>query len=94
MKNKNFGQKLKELRKISQKTQKEIADILEISPTCYAGYEQGYREPDLETLKKICILFEVDANELIGISEEKDFKINLFQYTQKGNINNFIRGNK
>ena len=81
MKNKNFAEKLKELRNNIQKTQKQIADILEISTTCYAGYEQGYREPDFETLKKICILFDVSADYFLGLEDETGAKVQNINQT-------------
>lgn len=37
----NFANKLRDLRHYNKKTQKEIASKLNISVTCYAGYEQG-----------------------------------------------------
>lgn len=65
----NFGEKLKDLRNFKKLTQKDVANILELSVTCYAGYEQGYREPDFKTLKKICTFFEVSSDYLIGLED-------------------------
>ena len=48
-------------------TQKEVAAVLGVSLTCYAGYEQGYREPDFKMLIKICRFFGVSADYLLGI---------------------------
>ncbi len=71
-----LNKKLKELRKEKGITQKEIASSLKISQTGYAGYEQGYREPDLTTLKKICLYFDVTADYLIGLEDESGAKTN------------------
>lgn len=86
MNTKNFSQKLKNFRNENGKTQKEIAEMLEISATCYAGYEQGYREPDLSTLKKICILFETSADYLIGLEDETGSKIYNNYGIHNGNV--------
>lgn len=67
---KNFGLTLKEIRNEKKLTQKDIAKVLGISTTCYAGYEQGYREPDLKTLKKLCIILDVSADYLLGLEDE------------------------
>ncbi len=67
---KNFNEKLKELRIEKCLNQKEIAKSLGISTTCYAGYEQGYRQPDLKMLTKICLLYGVSADYLLGLSDE------------------------
>ena len=50
--------------------QKEVAKNLGGSATCYAGHEQGYRQPDLKMLTKICILFNVSSDYLLGLNED------------------------
>lgn len=64
-----FAEKLKNLRLEKGLSQKSVALSLGVSPTCYAGYEQGYREPDLTTLKKLCLFFGTSADYLLGITE-------------------------
>lgn len=61
--------RLKELRIERGLKQKDVAEALEISVSCYGGYEQGYREPDLKTLIKICKLFEISSDFLLGLSD-------------------------
>lgn len=62
-------ERLKELRVERGLKQKDVAEALEISVSCYGGYEQGYREPDLKTLIKICKLFETSSDFLLGLSD-------------------------
>ena len=62
-------ERLKELRVERGLKQKDVADALEISVSCYGGYEQGYREPDLKKLIKICKLFETSSDFLLGLSD-------------------------
>lgn len=50
-------------------TQKEVADELGITPSAYANYEQGLREPGLETFKKICEILDVSADYLLGLED-------------------------
>ncbi|MBR1968379.1 MAG: helix-turn-helix transcriptional regulator [Clostridia bacterium] len=64
-----FAEKLKNLRLEKGLSQKSVALSLGVSPTCYAGYEQGYREPDLTTLRKLCLFFGTSADYLLGITE-------------------------
>ena len=68
--NTRFHEKLKELRIENKLSQKDVAKGLNVSPTCYAGYEQNYRQPDLKTLTKICIYFDVSADYLLGLTDE------------------------
>ena len=64
-----ISKRLKELRLEKGLTQKEVAEQLGISSTCYSGYEQGYREPDLKTLIKLCKFFEVSTDYLLGLED-------------------------
>ncbi|WP_438491062.1 helix-turn-helix domain-containing protein [Paenibacillus sp. IHBB 3054] len=66
-----FSSRLFELRKNSHLTQNEISKKLGIARTTYASYEQGNREPDLQTLEKIADYFDVDADFLLGRSDER-----------------------
>ena len=65
-----INNRLKDLRSEKGFTQKEVAEQLKVSTTCYSGYEQGYREPDLKTLIKICKFFEVSSDYLLGLKDE------------------------
>lgn len=62
-----LGKKLKELRGEKRLKQSEVANQLGISVSCYGGYEQGYREPDLKTLIKICKFYDVSSDYLLGL---------------------------
>lgn len=64
-----FSERLREQRAEKQLKQKDVADALGLSVTCYAGYEQGYREPDFATLIKICDYFSISADYFLGIEK-------------------------
>lgn len=66
---KNFGEKLKDLRHAHKLSQQEASSRIGITRSAYANYEQGLREPDLDTLKKICLLYDITADYLLGIDE-------------------------
>ena len=59
-----FGERLRELR--SNRTQVEIAKYLGVTRGTIARYENGYREPDQYTLKKLADFFDVSVDYLIG----------------------------
>ena len=61
-----FGRRLKELRKNSKMTQKELGDAINVTKVSICCYEKGTRVPSLETLIDISNLFKVDLNYLIG----------------------------
>jgi len=61
--------RLKLLRENKKITQAELSTILKISPSTIGMYEQGRREPDSSTLKKIANYFNVSIDYLLGNSE-------------------------
>lgn len=56
---------LKELRRQSGKTAKEVADRLGISRSTYSNYEQGIRQIDLRFIIPLASLFSVGTEEVI-----------------------------
>lgn len=47
-------------------TLKEVSSQLNINLATYAHYEQGIRQPPIELIRKICDLFDITADYLIG----------------------------
>ena len=62
---------LKELRKSKNLTQYELANMLQISQAAIACYENGTREPHIQSLIAYANLFECSVDYLIG--REDDF---------------------
>lgn len=62
-----FSERLVEIRKKQNVTQKHLAEILEIGTTRLNYWEKGKREPDIDMIKKISKFLNVDANYLLGI---------------------------
>ncbi|RGS77604.1 helix-turn-helix domain-containing protein [Ruminococcus bromii] len=66
-----FSEKLRLLIDEFDITQKQFANDLNIAPSTIGGYVQGVSEPDFETLKRIALYFNVSADYLLGIQENK-----------------------
>ena len=64
-----IGTKLRELRAEKEMKQKEVAEAIGVSLTCYAGYEQDYRDPDYVTLIRIAKFFNVRTDYLLGLED-------------------------
>ena len=64
-----FCERLKELRTEKGLSIRATASRLGITFGAYAHYEQGVREPSIDMLKKICTLFNVSSDYLIGLSD-------------------------
>lgn len=61
-----FGERLKQLRQASNRTQQEIADLLGVSRSAYSHFENGRNEPDKDTLVKLANIFDVTTDYLLG----------------------------
>ena len=70
-----FKDRLKELRKQDGYSQSEIANVLGISQQGYGRYEQGLREPNIETLLTLASLFRVTTDHLLGVDNKNDMYI-------------------
>lgn len=66
-----YYEKIKALREDSDKTQKELADYLNIAQNTYSQYETGKRDLPTECLIKICKYFQVSADYILGLNEKK-----------------------
>lgn len=67
-----FSDNFRKLRKSYGLTQAEMAHSLGISPSTVGMYEQGRREPDSDMLKKICALYNVSTDYLLGVNIQSE----------------------
>ncbi len=63
---KKFCENLKNARKECKLTQKQVAQSLGVVESCYANWEQGRTEPNIDMLRKICLIFDISIDELIN----------------------------
>lgn len=63
---KTFGERLRKLREDAEMSQAEAAEKVNCSAKSLSNYERNIREPDLDTLIRLCDLFHVTADYLLG----------------------------
>ncbi|MBQ7972506.1 MAG: helix-turn-helix transcriptional regulator [Lachnospiraceae bacterium] len=63
---KDLPLKLKELRTLSNLSQKDVAHKLNVSPSIISGYETGERTPSLENLLALSYLYKCTTDYLLG----------------------------
>lgn len=51
-------------------TQKQLADMLGVGSYIVSNIEKGRTEPDIEIIKKLCVIFDITSDELLGIETE------------------------
>jgi repressor LexA len=62
--------RIKELRNKRDISQQDLADFFNISQQTISAYENGSREPDLDTLKKMSEYFNVTIDYLLGLPDK------------------------
>ena len=65
-----FCYRLKLIREASELTQSDFADLLGVSRGAISYYERGDRKPDIEFIFKICRIFELPVEYVMGSSYE------------------------
>lgn len=58
--------RLREIRGLNRKTQKDVAEALHIATSTYGNYEQGLAEPDVATIKALADYFHTTTDNLLG----------------------------
>ncbi|MDF2543360.1 MAG: hypothetical protein K0S47_3078 [Herbinix sp.] len=66
-----FSENIRQARKTRGYTQKDIAEIIQLSNSTYCLYESGEREPSLATVEKLAQTFGVTVDELLGIKRNE-----------------------
>lgn len=70
----DIGQRIKSIRKNSQKTQKELGELLNLKPSTITLMEQGKSKLTVESLILLCKEYQISADWLLfGTESEKDF---------------------
>ncbi len=62
---KEFGEKLRDIRERRNLSQEEIAKAIDISTTFYAGIERGEENPTFAVLENICNALKVKSSEIL-----------------------------
>lgn len=60
---------IKDLREDNDLTQQQVADYLGTSQTMYARYERGASELPIRHLLKLCKLYGVSSDYILGITQ-------------------------
>lgn len=67
-----FDKRLKYLRQKQNITQKQLADIVKLTQSTIAGYENATKLPTIDTLILLAQYFNVSADYLLGLSNQEN----------------------
>lgn len=65
-----FGQRIQELRKLHNETQKDLGIVMGTRQTNVSDLESGKRTTTSENIAKICLHYHVSADYLLGLSDD------------------------
>ncbi|MDR1263868.1 MAG: helix-turn-helix transcriptional regulator [Oscillospiraceae bacterium] len=66
---------LKKFRKEIGYTQEQVAEYLSVAKQTYQRYEANEREPNVDTLVRLCDLFDCTLDQLVGRDDSPDRNI-------------------
>lgn len=69
---------IKRERKTKKLTQEQLGKLLNLSHDTISLWEKGKSLPDLETAKKLAIIFDITLDELADMPASKNIIINSF----------------
>lgn len=67
-----LGTRIKELRKKNNVTQKQLADLLQVSQQTVGSWEVNRAEPNTDILKQLSRTFDVSIDYLLGNESESN----------------------
>ena len=70
-----IGERVKTLRKKNNLTQEKLAEYLCVSYQAVSKWERGLSSPDLFLIEPLTRIFNISADELLGIKDSSDNKI-------------------
>ena len=69
------GNKISQLRKQHNMTQKDLAQLLSVTDKAVSKWERGINFPDLMTLEKIAEVLHTSVVELLGIEQQSSQQV-------------------
>lgn len=62
-----IGERIAQLRRAAGLSQEQLAEALEVSRQAVSKWETGQALPDIDRIGRLCALFSVSADELLGL---------------------------
>ena len=66
MENKNIGEVIRKYRTLRGLTQEELGAQLFVSKQAVSKWENGRTLPDIETVRRLCEILEINRDEILG----------------------------
>lgn len=87
-----IGEKIRNIREDKDLSQSEISKLIPMNQSNYSKIERDLQEPNLEQLKRICQILEIDPRYLLGLGDTEWITPRDLKLLQA--IKNFIESDK
>ncbi len=84
-----LSDKLRTLRENYNYSQKQVAQILDVSPSLISSYETGERMPSIENLKALAQLYHCTSDFLLGLNCQESPRMIDVSYLNADQISAF-----
>ena len=84
----NIGEKIRNAREDMDLSQKDMASLIPMNQSNYSKIERDIQEPNLEQLRRICQILNLDPRYLLNLGEYTS--ITEIDFTLLKDIKNFI----
>lgn len=66
----DYIKRIRDIREDRDKTQKELAEVLNTSQSYYSKYEKGIRQLPIHHLVTLCEFYNISADYILGFTNE------------------------
>jgi len=84
-----LSQRLRKLREEKGISQEYLANMVGVTQSSIGNYERGEKLPNADTLRKICEVFNVSADYLLGLSGEANYQNPRLKAVPNGAIESY-----
>lgn len=85
-----FGQKLRNIRKQKNLTQKQLADLIGVKNSIISFYELGDRIPSPEIIIKLAGTLQVSSDYLLGLEKNESVDISDLSDSDKSLVRSLV----
>lgn len=73
----SLGDRIKEARKAAGMTQRQLADKIQVSNTSISNWENGFSNPDPDTIQHLCWALNVQPNYFFSVDDAQAYPKNI-----------------
>lgn len=72
----DFGKIIRDAREDMDLSQQKMAQLIPMNQSNYSKIERGLQEPNMDQLRRICLILNIDPRYLLGINKDDLITLN------------------